>query len=143
MIGVTQEMRDTAYREEGIIPYLKDTIRKVNEDEFRRAGADPVGICRAKERELASHFVEPLRELIHALDHAEEVADEEALINAVNEICFSLVTVRSVDRGCSIMERYHRENGKDLKQGVAEILIRSSGTGFDAKSNSVTKKTHH
>lgn len=52
MIEVTQEMRDTAYREEGIIPYLKDTIKKVNEDEFRRAGADPVGISDKKNTPL-------------------------------------------------------------------------------------------
>jgi hypothetical protein len=116
MIKITQEMRDAGYREAGIIPYLED----------------PVGRCRAKERKLVSNFIEPLRELIHSLDLAEETGNEIELFDIVDNICHELVNLRSVEQGDSILARYHRENYKDSR--IPILLAMSAGKGDSART---------
>lgn len=49
MIEVTQEMRDDMYRKEGIIPYPKDTIKKVIHIEYERTNIDNISAtCQKK-----------------------------------------------------------------------------------------------
>lgn len=140
MIQVTQEMRNEWYAEMRFdLLILESTIERVVDTEFARAGDNPVAMARAKERQLATSFIVPLITAIAKIEGLFGEKNQEALFSAIDDLTRLIVDIRSADRGCSIMERYHRENDKNPR--LAELLIKAAGTGFDAKNNQRAKKT--